>query len=68
MNKCSKPGVMYSIDATSENAGIPYAECFSVLVHYCLRRLDDSNTALTVYARVNYKKSVWHMVKGNCEN
>lgn len=38
MRACSKPGQLYSIDATSVNAGIPYADSFYVLLHYCLKR------------------------------
>jgi hypothetical protein len=38
MRTCSKPGQLYSIDATSVNAGIPYADSFYVLLHYCLKR------------------------------
>ncbi|GBP54094.1 GRAM domain-containing protein 1B [Eumeta japonica] len=63
MNKCSKPGILYSIDATSENAGIPYGDCFSVCVHYCLKRISEQVTSLTLYSQLKYKKSVWPMVK-----
>ncbi|XP_035450173.2 protein Aster-B isoform X3 [Spodoptera frugiperda] len=63
MNKCSKPGMLYSIDSTSENAGIPYADYFSVQVHYCLQRVSDSITELSIYGHVKYKKSMWPMIK-----
>lgn len=36
MRDCSKPGELYSVDVNSVNAGIPYADSFSVLIHYCL--------------------------------
>ncbi|XP_068617400.1 protein Aster-B-like [Battus philenor] len=68
MNKCSKPGALYSIDATSENAGIPYADYFSVEVHYCLQRVAETSTHLALYGHVRYKKSMWPMVKTLLEN
>ncbi|XP_072932450.1 protein Aster-B-like isoform X3 [Epargyreus clarus] len=67
MNKCSKPGALYSIDATSENAGIPYADYFSVQVHYCLQRTADCSTRLTLYGYVKYKKTMWPMIKAFLE-
>lgn len=38
MRECSKPGELYSIDVDSVNAGIPYADSFMVIIHYCLVR------------------------------
>lgn len=38
MLECSTPGQLYSIDITSMNSGIPYADSFQVLLHYCLVR------------------------------
>lgn len=38
MRECSLPGQLYSIDITSVNAGVPYADSFQVLFHYCLVR------------------------------
>ncbi|XP_013139362.1 PREDICTED: GRAM domain-containing protein 1B-like isoform X2 [Papilio polytes] len=67
MNKCSKPGALYSIDATSENSGIPYADYFTVEVHYCLRRA-ECGAHLAVLARVRYRKTMWPMVKSLLEN
>ncbi|XP_045532852.1 protein Aster-B-like isoform X1 [Pieris brassicae] len=66
MNKCSKPGCLYSIDCSSENTGIPYADYFSVEAHYCLRREGDG-TRLTIYGWVDYKKTMWPMVKAFLE-
>ncbi|XP_050678803.1 protein Aster-B-like isoform X3 [Leptidea sinapis] len=63
MNKCSKPGALYSIESTSENSGIPYADYFSVRAHYCLERVSDSMSRITFYGWVHYKKSMWPMVK-----
>lgn len=38
MRDCSDPSQLYSIDITSSNAGIPYADSFYVFMHYCLVR------------------------------
>lgn len=38
MRDCSVPGQLYSIDVTSTNAGIPYADSFNIQFHYCLIR------------------------------
>ncbi|XP_053605042.1 protein Aster-B isoform X3 [Plodia interpunctella] len=67
MNKCSKPGVLYSIDSTSENAGIPYADYFTVQVHYCLRREAGASSSLAMYAHVHYKKTMWPVIKSFLE-
>ncbi|KAL7029056.1 hypothetical protein ACKWTF_006077 [Chironomus riparius] len=67
MRPCSKQGLMYSIDATSENAGIPYADSFYVLLHYCMKRTFDDATVMSVHAQIKYKKSVWGVVKGFIE-
>ncbi|CAH2982377.1 unnamed protein product [Chilo suppressalis] len=67
MNKCSKPGVLYSIDACSENSGIPYADYFSVRVHYCLARVSDHATSLLIHAHLHYKKQMWSTVRGFLE-
>ncbi|XP_014086496.2 protein Aster-B isoform X2 [Bactrocera oleae] len=64
---CSKPGELYSIDITSVNAGIPYADSFSVLMHYCFVRTVDDHTMLSVHAQIKYKKSIWGVVKGFIE-
>uniref|UniRef100_W8BD66 GRAM domain-containing protein 1B n=3 Tax=Ceratitis capitata TaxID=7213 RepID=W8BD66_CERCA len=67
MRECSTPGELYSIDITSVNAGIPYADSFSVLMHYCLVRTVDDHTMLSVHAQIKYKKSIWGVVKGFIE-
>ncbi|CAG9562312.1 unnamed protein product [Danaus chrysippus] len=66
MNRCSKPGVLYSIDCSNENAGIPYADYFSVEAHYCMRRRGE-RTALELYGYVNYKKNMWPLIKAFLE-
>ncbi|XP_037042706.1 protein Aster-B-like isoform X2 [Bradysia coprophila] len=67
MRECSEPGQLYSIDITSTNAGIPYADSFYVFMHYCLVRTVDDHTMFSVHAQVKYKKSVWGVVKGFIE-
>ncbi|XP_030383457.1 serine-rich adhesin for platelets isoform X2 [Scaptodrosophila lebanonensis] len=67
MRECSKPGELYSIDVNSVNAGIPYADSFSVLIHFCLARTVDDHTMLSVHAQIKYKKSIWGVVKGFIE-
>ncbi|XP_068150338.1 protein Aster-B isoform X3 [Drosophila tropicalis] len=67
MRECSKPGELYSIDVNSVNAGIPYADSFSVLIHYCLARTVDDHTMLSIHAQIKYKKSIWGVVKGFIE-
>lgn len=59
MLPCSKPGQLYAIDIETVNAGIPYADSFYVVVHYCLERISNMETQLIVYAQVKYKKNVW---------
>ncbi|XP_052853984.1 protein Aster-B isoform X9 [Drosophila gunungcola] len=65
--ECSKPGELYSIDVNSINAGIPYADSFSVLIHFCLARTVDDHTMLSIHTQIKYKKSIWGVVKGFIE-
>ncbi|XP_013117094.2 protein Aster-B isoform X1 [Stomoxys calcitrans] len=67
MRECSKQGELYSIDVNSVNAGIPYADSFSVLIHYCLVKTVDDHTMLSIHAQIKYKKSIWGVVKGFIE-
>lgn len=67
MRNCSRPGQLYSIDAVSVNAGIPYADSFYVVTHYCMKRTNDDHTVMSVHAQVQYKKSIWGVVKGFIE-
>lgn len=63
MLPCSRPGQLYAIDIESVNAGIPYADSFSVWVHYCIEKVADKESQLVVYAQIKYRKSVWGLVK-----
>ncbi|XP_065170419.1 protein Aster-B isoform X2 [Atheta coriaria] len=67
MIPCSKAGRLYSIDAETVNAGVPYADSFCVLVHYCIHRVSENQTSIAVYGQIKYKKSVWGLVKGMIE-
>ncbi|KAI9585291.1 protein Aster-B isoform X2 [Glossina fuscipes] len=67
MRDCSKSGELYSIDVNNVNVGIPYADSFNVLVHYCLVKTVDDHTMLSVHAQIKYKKSIWGVVKGFIE-
>ncbi|XP_075151791.1 GRAM domain containing 1B isoform X2 [Haematobia irritans] len=67
IRECSKQGELYSIDVNSVNAGIPYADSFSVLIHYCLVKTVDDHTMLSIHAQIKYKKSIWGVVKGFIE-
>lgn len=67
LRDCSKEDQLYSVDITSTNAGIPYADSFYVTMHYCLSRTVDDHTVFSVHAQIKYKKSVWGVVKGFIE-
>ncbi|XP_012272222.1 GRAM domain-containing protein 1B isoform X2 [Orussus abietinus] len=67
MLPCSKPGVLYCIDVESLNSGIPYADSFSVLTHYCMLSTSENETSLTIFAQIKYRKSVWAFVRSLIE-
>lgn len=64
MLPCSKAGFLYCIDVETINAGVPYADSFVVLCHYCLKKVSETQSSLNVFAQIKYKKSVWGLVKG----
>ncbi|KAJ8934330.1 hypothetical protein NQ314_013371, partial [Rhamnusium bicolor] len=64
MHPCSKAGYLYSIDIETINAGVPYADSFCVLIHYCLQKVSETHSSITVFGQIKYKKSVWGLVKG----
>lgn len=47
--------------------GIPYADSFYVLCHYCMKKTVDDSTVMSVHAQIKYKKSVWGVIKGFIE-
>lgn len=60
----SKHGDIYTVDAEACNAGIPYADSFFVSNHWCLTRESATETRLSVWSQVKYKKNVWGFMKG----
>ena len=68
MLPCSRPGHLYCIDVETINAGIPYADSFSVLTHYCMNNVSENETSLVVYSQIKYKKSVWGFMKSKFQN
>ncbi|XP_011700392.1 PREDICTED: GRAM domain-containing protein 1B-like [Wasmannia auropunctata] len=67
MLPCSRPGHLYCIDVESVNAGIPYADSFSVSTHYCMNNIAENETSFMIYSQIKYKKSVWGFVKSVIE-
>lgn len=67
MLPCSKAGSLYAVDVESVNAGIPYADSFYVVVHYCLKKVSETHSSVFVTAHIKYKKNVWGFVKGMIE-
>lgn len=63
MLPCSRPGHLYCIDVESTNAGIPYADSFSILTHYCINNTSENETSLAIFSQIKYKKSVWGIMK-----
>ncbi|KAL6440711.1 hypothetical protein ACFW04_003283 [Cataglyphis niger] len=63
MLPCSRPGHLYCIDVESINAGIPYADSFSILTHYCMNNISENETSLAIFSQIKYKKSVWGIMK-----
>ncbi|XP_014242706.1 GRAM domain-containing protein 1B-like isoform X3 [Cimex lectularius] len=68
MLPCSKPGERYVIEIEASNAGIPYADAFFIVSHYCLTRGADPGTSnIAVYCQIKYRKSVWMLAKSYIE-
>ena len=63
MLPCSVSGQLYSIDDEIVNNGIPYADSFYILMHYCLEKVSEKETSLNIYGQLKYKKSIWAFVK-----
>lgn len=55
----SQPGFLYVIESESNNTGVPYADAFSIKVHFCIRKVSRTVSNLMVYGKVNFKKKVW---------
>ena len=63
MTKDSCPGQIYIVNVDTVNSGIQYAESFYVTSNFCLSRIDDRQSNLTVVSNIKYKKAVWGLVK-----
>lgn len=67
MRSNSLPGHIYSVDIETTNADIPYADYFYVSSHYCIVKVADDESRLTVLCDIKYKKSPWGLVKSFIE-
>ncbi|XP_064077576.1 protein Aster-B-like [Macrobrachium nipponense] len=59
----SSPGDVYIVESEVLNSGIPYADAFSVVKHFCICRQDDAKTSVVCWASVKFKKTLWGFVK-----
>ncbi|CAG5099829.1 Similar to GRAMD1B: Protein Aster-B (Homo sapiens) [Cotesia congregata] len=67
MLPCSRPGHRYSINVESSNAGIPYADSFSVITHFCMVAVTENETSLNISSVIKFKKHVWSVMKSLIE-
>ena len=67
MRQNSVPGHIYNVDVETTNADIPYADHFFVATHYCLVKVSESESFLTVLCDIKYKKSPWGLIKSFIE-
>lgn len=67
MLPCSRPGYRYCIDVETLNAGIPYADSFVVLHHFCMVAVSDNETTLAIWSQIKFKKHVWSVMKSLIE-
>ncbi|XP_022236926.1 GRAM domain-containing protein 1C-like, partial [Limulus polyphemus] len=65
--KHSKPGQVYVVVCDVVSTGIPYSDTFSVKSHYCLSKVASNQCRLCVHGNIQYKKSVWGLVKSLIE-
>ncbi|XP_011315483.1 GRAM domain-containing protein 1B [Fopius arisanus] len=63
MLPCSRPGHRYCIDIETNNAGIPYADSFSVFTHFCIAFVSESETSLQIFSEIKFKKHVWAVMR-----
>jgi len=67
MRSNSAPGHIYSVDVETTNADIPYADHFYVSTHYCIVKVGEGESLLTVLCDIKYKKTPWGLVKSFIE-
>jgi len=63
MRSNSVPGHIYNVDVETTNADVPYADTFFVATHYCVVKVNDEESMLTVLCDIKYKKPPWGLVK-----
>lgn len=51
------------VDSVCTNQGVPYADNFSVVNHYCITRVSQYESRLRVHSEVVFRKNVWGFVK-----
>lgn len=59
----SRPGSVFMVDSVCTNQGVPYADNFSVVNHYCITRVSQYESRLRVHSEVVFRKNVWGFVK-----
>jgi len=67
MHSVSVPGQIYSVEVMTTNEDIPYADNFYVLSHFCIVKVSDSESRLTVVSEIKYRKTPWGIVKSFLE-
>ena len=67
MRSNSVPGHIYNVDVETTNADIPYADTFYVSTHYCVVKVSESESLLTILCDIKYKKAPWGLVKAFIE-
>lgn len=58
-----KEGEAYVIETDVSNQGVPYSESFSIKSHNCITKISKQQCRYRVFSSINYKKSVWGLVK-----
>ncbi|XP_043239756.1 protein Aster-B-like isoform X2 [Amphibalanus amphitrite] len=53
----SQAGYMYAVDAEVNNSGVPMADVFYLIKHYCLVKLSSRKTRLNIWCMVKFRKS-----------
>ena len=56
-----KAGLIYEVDVDTSQIGFPYADSFSIFAHFCLKRIADNESSVTVHVDIKFKKPVWVM-------
>ena len=67
MRSNSVPGHIYNVDVETTNADIPYADTFFVATHFCVVKVNEEESLLTVLCDIKYKKAPWGLVKSFIE-